>query len=325
MTSWISDIQRPSQQQSRQAQAFSWAMAMTIRPLAHIATRSPMTMLAIRKAFHLTRPILANTPANTHVAQVLNAQVRGEWVCAAEARSAQQVVLYLHGGAFFFGSARGHRQMTSRLSASLRRPVLAIDYRLAPRHSFEDWRDDALQAYKYLLERGYSADNILVAGDSAGGNLTLVLLQTLRDRKLPLPRAAICISPWTDLTDQSTVQHVNALRDPFMPLEALRPLIKYLVGTRSPYDPMISPAFGDFTGLPPLCILVGSTEILRSDARLVAMRAKSSGVSVDYSEWHRMPHVFPLFAQWLPEGRAAFKHMHHFVAGVEARSNDLAA
>jgi monoterpene epsilon-lactone hydrolase len=107
------------------------------------------------------------------ITPVHRADVRGEWVVSPKAHNASRVVLYLHGGGYFFGSGSLHRQITWRLSQALSRPVFAIDYRLAPRHSFEDWRDDAVASYKYLLSQGYKGSDITVAGDSAGGHLNL--------------------------------------------------------------------------------------------------------------------------------------------------------
>lgn len=311
------EVLRPRHQISPQAYLLDWAMSLSIRPIATLATDSPGAMLAIRKLFRLTGAVIARTPDNVHITPVQTPQVRGEWVCSPQAGSARKVVLYLHGGGYFFGSAAMHRQITWRMSRVLRRPVLAIDYRLAPRHSFEDWRDDAVQAYEYLLARGYAGKDIIISGDSAGGHLTLVLLQTLRDRGLPMPGCGVCISPWTDLSDESASRRTNAWRDPMIPARAVRLLSARLSLNRSPYDPLVSPLHGDFHGLPPLFVLVGSTEVLRDDARRVAVRAQESGVAVRYEEWHRMPHVFPIFAAILPEGRSAFRHIARFVQTLE--------
>ncbi len=325
MSPMSEQVQRPRQSISPQAYLLDWAMSLSIRPIATVATDSPAAMMIVRKLFRLTGAVLERTPGNVHITPVQTPAVRGEWVCAPQATSARQVMLYLHGGGYFFGSASMHRQMTWRMSRVLRRPVLAIDYRLAPRHSFEHWRDDAVQAYEYLLARGYASRDIIVSGDSAGGHLTLVLLQTLRDRGLPLPACGICLSPWTDLSDESASRHSNAWRDPMIPARAVRLLSGRLARDRSPYDPLVSPLHGDFHGLPPLCLLVGSTEVLRDDARRVALRARESGVEVHYEEWHRMPHVFPIFAAVLPEGRSAFRHIARFVQALERRVVALAA
>lgn len=318
-------IQRPLEQASFQGRTLGWALSMTIRPIAIHATRSKLAMLGLRRLFNATGAVLSQTPEAVDITPVRDAQVRGEWLCHADAVGARQVVLYLHGGGYFFGSAAMHRQVTWRLSRALRRPVLAVDYRLAPRHTFEHWRDDAVQAYEHLLARGYHGQDIIISGDSAGGHLTLVLLQTLRDRGLPLPSAGICLSPWTDLTGDSPSITRNAERDPMIPAITLRLLSRYLCQGRDPVDPLVSPLHGSFAGLPPLYVMVGSTEVLRDDARRLAQRAHEAGVPVQYEEWHRMPHVFPLFAAVLPEGRRAFRRMADFVAALEAVQARLVA
>lgn len=318
-------ILRPRESISPQAWALDLALSMTIRPFATLATRSPSAMLGLRRIFRMTGVVLSRTPSSVHITPVQTPAVRGEWLCAPEAEDSRQVMLYLHGGGYFFGSAAMHRQITARMSQSLRRPVLAIDYRLAPKYTFEHWRDDAVQAYEHLLSRGYRGEDILISGDSAGGHLTLVLMQTLRDRGLPMPSAGICISPWTDLSNESESIRSNATRDPMIPAITLQLLSRYLLQNRDPYDPLVSPLHGSFDGLPPLCVLVGSTEVLRDDSRRLAVRASGAGVRVQYEEWHRMPHVFPIFAAVLPEGRSAFRHIARFVAMVEGQGLALAA
>lgn len=325
MSHSLRDILRPRQQVSPQAYAIDWAMSLSVRPLAHLTVRSSSGLLTLRRLFGATSPLLARVPSRVQVLPVRTPQVRGEWVRVPSAAGSRQVVLYLHGGGYFFGSAAMHRQVTWRMSRQLRRPVLAIDYRLAPRHTFEDWRDDAVQAYQYLLARGYEGKDIVISGDSAGGHLTLVLLQTLRDRGLPMPSCGVCISPWTDLSGDSPSIHGNARRDPFIPPSALQFISRFLTRDRSPYDALVSPLHGSFTGLPPLYVLVGSTEVLRDDARRMAAKARAAGVRVHYEEWHRMPHVFPLMAAVLPEGRSAFRHIARFVAEIESPVLPLAA
>jgi len=318
-------IDRPRHLISAQASTLGWALSLSIRPLATMAAYSPQSMMNIRRIFRMTGAVLSHLPKNVSITPMLTPEVRGEWVCAPEAVKSKQVALYLHGGGYFFGAAAMHRQITWRTSRALERPVLAIDYRLAPKHTFEAWRDDAVQAYEYLLNRGYAGEDIVVGGDSAGGHLTLVLLQTLRDRGLPLPSAAICISPWTDLSCESPSIRDNERRDPMIPAPTLRTLSQFLLRDRDPYDALVSPLHGDFIGLPPMFIIVGSTEVLRDDSRRLAACAQAAGVPVRYEEWHRMPHVFPIFAAILPEGRSAFEHIREFVRGVDVQRKARAA
>lgn len=308
---------RPYNKNSVSSQVVSTALSLSIRPLAALAVRHPASFFVVRKLFRGLGVVLERVPRQVRILPIHQAHVRGEWVISPRAQQSQKAVLYLHGGGYFFGAGSLHRQLTWRLSQALARPVLAIDYRLAPRHSFEDWRDDALQAYQHLLAQGYRGEDLLVAGDSAGGHLTLVLLQTLRDRGLPLPVGAIAISPWTDMSMEAKANSANARRDPMLPVQAIDYLSRFLVAHRSPYDALVSPLHGSFQGLPPLYVMVGSTEILREDARGVVEKARADGVAVTYEEWHRMPHVFPILASVLPEGRRAFGHMRRFVQGTE--------
>lgn len=316
---------QPYASASKRAHALGWLMAATVRPIATTCLRSPEGLLALRKGFRVLGSVLERTPKSVTIRAVHQPDVRGEWVQAVPAKSAKSVVLYLHGGGYFFGAGSLHRQVTWRLSHALARPVLAIDYRLAPRHSFEAWRDDAVSAYQYLLKQGYLGADITVAGDSAGGHLTLVLLQTLRDRGVSRPRAAICISPWTDLSADSLALKAHPRRDPFIPSAGLGFISRFLTRNRSPFDALVSPVHGDFRGLPPLYVMIGSTEVLRDDARCMVARARAAGVDVAYEEWHRMPHVFPIMAAVLPEGRLAFRHMREFLARVEASALSLVA
>ncbi|MBP2703730.1 alpha/beta hydrolase [Microbispora sp. RL4-1S] len=229
-----------------------------------------------------------------------------------------KVALYFHGGAYFVCSPATHRPITWRLSAAAGRPVFAADYRQGPPHSLGESLADALGAYEGLLDRGYRSRDILVAGDSAGGHLTLALLLTLRDRGLPLPGSAICLSPWTDLSGPR--RRARFWADPMLPAGRVEWLARRWTDGLDPCDPLVSPVYGDYTGVPPLMIVTGSTELLRDDGRRVATSARENGVPVTYEEWRRMPHVFAILADVLPEARLLFGHIRRFLAAVEAHA-----
>jgi len=165
--------------------------------------------------------------------------------------------------------------------------------------------EDALAAYKALLQQGTPAQRIVISGDSAGGNLALVTLLNIRQAKLPTPAAAVLLSPWADLTGSGESMQINAASDAMLPGERMPEAAHLYAGEHNLRDWRISPLFGDYSGLPPLMIHVGSTEILRDDARRVAATAEAAGVDVTLKEWPQAPHVFPVFADLLPEGRAA--------------------
>jgi acetyl esterase/lipase len=228
-------------------------------------------------------------------------------------RLSRGVILYCHGGGYVVGSPRVYRRLAARLAALTGCDVAAIDYRLAPEHVYPAAPDDAIRAYRELLSRGIDASSIVIAGDSAGGNLALVTLLRARDLGLPLPGAGVLLSPWTDLTGSGASMQTNAKLDPMLPAQRIDEAARMYAPDADLGDPDISPLFGDFGGLPPLSIHVGTTEILLDDSQRLADRARQHGVRVELRTWHRMPHVFPMFADFLPEGRRALDEIAQFI------------
>jgi acetyl esterase/lipase len=228
-------------------------------------------------------------------------------------RPPRGVILYCHGGGYLVGSSRAYRGMAARLATLTRCDIAVIDYRLAPEHTYPAAPDDALAAYRSLLSR-MDASSIVIAGDSAGGNLALVTLLRARDRGLPMPGGAVLLSPWTDLTGSGASMRTNAKLDPMLPAQRIDEAARLYAPTAQLDSPDVSPLFGDFTGLPPLSIHVGTTEILLDDSQRLVARAKQHGVSAELECWHRMPHVFPMFADFLPEGRQALDDIGRFVS-----------
>jgi acetyl esterase/lipase len=290
---------------------------LSVKPALELAPINSVTMRVIDRLYGVVGVFMQRLPSFVRVQHARFGHFDGEWLRAGATLSEDHAMLYLHGGGYCFSSAQAHRPLTWRLSRMARRPVLAINYRQGIDHQFEHCRDDALHAYRHLLER-YAPENILIAGDSAGGHLTLVTLQAIRDAGLPQPCAALCFSPWMDLSCESPSYQRNRFRDPMFSSRAVTSLARYYVRERDHYDPLVSPLHGDFSCLPPLLITAGSTEVLRDDSRRLAQRAQGHGVQVVYEEWPGMPHVFQLFAQWLPEARASLRHMARFIEAVEA-------
>lgn len=239
-------------------------------------------------------------------------QFDAEWL-SAPAASADKVILYCHGGGYFMCSAATHRPLTWRLAQQTGRCVLSINYRQAPEHRFPAWLEDAVGAYRYLLDSGYAPEKIVLGGDSAGGNLVLVTLQQLRNEGLPMPGAAFCISPWADFASEGASIESNNARDVMFSNKGLRALGLYHATGHDVRSPLLSPVNADFHGFPPLLLQASSTEILRDDSRRVAAAARAAGVEVRLEEWHRLPHVFHLFAQQVPEARRAIRHLAAFV------------
>ena len=239
--------------------------------------------------------------------------VPAEWTRAAGVSDAQRTVLYLHGGAFLVGSPRMYRGVTAELAHHAAADVVAIDYRLAPEHPFPAALQDAEAAYRALLARGQSPSQLVVMGDSAGGNLALALLQTLRSIGLPMPAAAVLLSPWLDLSADYDLAARYVRRDPMLPAARIREAAALYTGAAASSNPLISPLQLDFTDLPPLLMHAGGRELLLPAMRLFAERARSAGADLQFREWDGMPHVFQAFARLVPEARSAMADLTRFV------------
>ncbi len=256
--------------------------------------------------------ISERVPADVICEKVLAGGVNAEWI-AAPGASADRVILYLHGGGYVVGSINTHRAMISRIARAANARALAIDYRLAPEHPFPAAVDDTIAAYKWLLAQGYKPGKIVLAGDSAGGGLTIAALLAIRDAGLPMPACSVPISPWTDLEGTGESVRTRAARDVMVTQENLAHSAKQYYGTHDPKDPLVSPVHANFRGLPPMLIHVGDAEILLDDATRVAKSAKLAGVDVELEVWDDMPHVWHVFAKILPEGQQAIEKIGKFV------------
>lgn len=230
--------------------------------------------------------------------------VKGEWLRPRHARR-DAVLLYLHGGGYVVGSSRSHRHLAAAIGAAGGMSVFSADYRLAPEHPFPAAVDDGVAAYKALLDSGIAANRIAIAGDSAGGGLTLATLLAARDRGLPMPACAVAISPWADLAQSGDAYRTRAGRDPIITKDGLDQMAAAYLGGADAKTPLASPAYADFKGLPPLLIQVGSEEALHSDAEAVKARAEDANVEVSFESWAGMVHVWHAFHPILSEGRDA--------------------
>lgn len=218
---------------------------------------------------------------------------------------ADAALLYLHGGGYAIGSAAGHRHLCAHLAAAAGITGYSVDYRLAPEHPYPAAVDDAVAAYAGLLALGIAPRNIIIAGDSAGGGLTLATALALRDRDLPQPAGLFCISPWADLTQTGASYRVCAERDLLVTKAALDAWTVLYAGERDPAAPLISPAFADFTGLAPLLIHVGADEVLLSDSLKVAEAAGLANVPVELVIEKDMQHVWHFMLGMLTQARTS--------------------
>lgn len=238
--------------------------------------------------------------------------VPSEWVSVPSA-DAGRAVLYLHGGGYVIGSINTHRALAARISKAANAHVLVIGYRLAPEHPHPAAVDDAVAAYRWMLSTGLKPTRIAVAGDSAGGGLTVATLVAIRDAKLATPGAGACLSPWVDLEGIGVSMTTKASVDPIVQKEGLIGMAKAYLGGKDPRTPLAAPLYADLSGLPPLLIQVGTAETLLDDSTRIAERARKAGVKVTLEPWENMIHVFQLFAPMLDEGQQAIDKIGAFV------------
>ncbi|MBR0641303.1 alpha/beta hydrolase [Plastoroseomonas hellenica] len=259
---------------------------------------------------------IAATPLATEVTldAVEEDGVRGWWVRPTHAHPAQ-AILYIHGGGYGLGSARAYRGFVSQVVSRTQVPALAIDYPLAPEASLPAAPLAALTAWRWLVNQ--RCNQIAVVGDSAGGGLTLVTLAELGRRTVgPAPIAGVVFSPWADLAFTGASMTDSAVTDPLITHDYLQDCARKYLGNVGPTDPLASPLFGDFRGLPPLLIQVGTDERLLDDARQFAKRAAQAGVRVRCEVWEGMHHVFQLDVAHLESSRAALDRTARFLRGA---------
>jgi len=238
--------------------------------------------------------------------------VAAEWV-RMPGSADDRVVLYLHGGGYVIGSLRTHRSLVARIARDASARCLSVDYRLAPEHPFPAAVDDAVTAYRWLIGQGIAPSRVVVAGDSAGGGLTLAMLLALRDAGDPLPAAAVCLSPWTDLEGTGASATDAAIDDPMVNLDGLRAMGSLYYGSTDPKNPLVAPLHADFVGLPPLFVLVGTRELLLDDSLRVAEKARAAGVDVEMEIGEGLIHVWPMFGDHVPEAAASVANIGEFI------------
>jgi len=238
--------------------------------------------------------------------------VPGKWH-EAQLGSKETVVLYLHGGGYVLGSPTSHGGLAGLMTNLAQARVFVLDYRLAPEAPFPAALDDAVSAYKALLNDGKSPEKIVIAGDSAGGGLTISLMVALKEQGIPLPAAGVCLSPWVDLSFSGDSIQTNAKADSILCKQSLSWLAEQYLGDIAENDPRVSPLFADLNGLPPLLIQVGSEEVLLDDAIRLNKLAKKAGVDSTLEIWDGQVHVWPLMSRLIPEARQAIHVIATFI------------
>ncbi|MCJ7586080.1 MAG: alpha/beta hydrolase [Anaerolineales bacterium] len=251
-------------------------------------------------------------PKGLHWASVDASEVRCEWMIPPDATT-DAVLLYLHGGGGVLGLYNSSRKMIGHIALACDLRVLIPDYRLAPEYPFPAGMNDCVVAYRWLLSEGFKPQQIVIAGDSIGGYLTICTLLVLRDNGQPLPAAAVCISPNTDLTCNGKTMQTNALRDALLSPKFARTMASLYVGNHDMSDPHISPLLADLHGLPPILIQAGADEILLDDSRRFSDNALAAGVELTLEIWPHMWHDWHSCVPDLAEANQAIGRIAEFV------------
>lgn len=302
------------------SQRSRWLAATTalwLRPLAEVIPANRAGVLLARGVVATAMRIGGGTPAGTHVDRVDTVDpdgvpVRGEWVRAAATSDARPVILYVHGSAFSICSPATHRSLVARLSRDTGLPAFTVDYRLAPEHRHPAATDDVAAAYRWLLSLGYHADDIVLAGDSAGGHLILELLSDNAVAGRVQPRAAVLMSPLVDLSLRLAEQREKVRRDPMISASAARTLVDhYIRDIRD--DPRLVLRVDPGHPLPPTLIQAGGAEMLCADAEHAAEMIRSAGSPCRLSVWPGQMHVFQAFPRLVPEADRALREAAEFI------------
>ena len=239
--------------------------------------------------------------------------VPGEW-SLAPGSDAARVLMFFHGGGYCSGSIKSHRRMVTEAGRAARMRTLAVGYRLAPEHPFPAAHEDALTAWTFLRAQGIAAEHVAVGGDSAGGNLTIALINRLRAAGGRQPACAWLASPWTDLTNSSASLATRDAVDPLIHKAYLEELVAaYAPPPLDRRDPLVSPLFANLRGFPPVLIQVGSAETLLDDAVRFAAAAGAADVAVTLQIWPHMIHAWPMWNAKLADGREALEQAGDFI------------
>ncbi len=228
----------------------------------------------------------------------------------------ERTVLYCHGGGFCIGSPKTHRELTACLAKTLRARIVVPDYRLAPEHPYPSAPDDVLSVYRGLVAGGVPPKNIVIIGDSAGGNLAMVTLQRLKKQGEALPAGAVLYSPWVDLRCMTESYVTKQTADPILSGAWLRRMRDHYCHGEGPNNPDISPVSGDFSDMPPILIHVGSEEVLLNDSLLLARHLKEQGGVVHLKVWEKLWHVFQAQVELFKPARQSVRETNDFLASV---------
>jgi acetyl esterase/lipase len=296
----------------------------SLRVLFRGLIRPPVPLTLQRAVLRLLTSCLPKAQG-VSLERAMLAELPCEWLRPAKTTPVTAgVILYLHGGGFVLGGPNTHRALASHLAHQTHMAVVVIDYRRSPEHPFPAARDDAMRAYQALLDSGYSSCQIVIAGDSAGGNLTLITGLRLRELGLPQPAAYVCFSPVTDFT--GTHLHTPLAGDPLIhPAWVAQAVASYVPAGLARNDPGLSPVFADCRGLAPLLIQVGEDEVLLNDSLRMGQQAQADGVDVVLQRFPDLWHVFQAQAGLLWAADRALADVAAFVRSRVRLSLDVQA
>lgn len=237
--------------------------------------------------------------------------LKSEWI-VPDGADPEKVILYVHGGGYVSGSCNDHRAFVAKFAKYCGVTNLLYEYRLAPEHPFPAAVEDSVKAYQWLLDRQFKPSHIIIAGESAGGGLCLATLLALKEQKIPMPAAAVAISPWTDLTCSSD-SYTTKNRVSVAPRNSWLVFSKYYAGNHPANLPLISPLFGDLTGLPPIFINSAVDDELYEDGEKFYHKAKAAGVEITFRPGVGMVHCYPLLAPFFKEATEAMQEICEFI------------
>jgi len=271
-----------------------------------------MSIKDYRKLTDQNSRFLPPIPKDVDVERFDADDISATWISPVDA-DRNKVILHFHGGGYVIGGINAYKMMCIPMAQTLNMKILLPDYRLAPEHQFPAALEDGLKIYRWLLEQGFKAKDIIISGDSAGGGLALATTLSLRDNNEPLPAGVICISPWVDLTLSGESHITNADTDVVLTTEVLREWASAYTDESNWRNPLVSPIHADFHGFPPLFIQVNDDEILLDDTKALAQKAQANGVDVSLMVWHGLWHAWHTAGTMIPESKKTYEEIGQFL------------
>ncbi len=253
----------------------------------------------------------AKIPTGIRIEEEVIEGINAEWIIPEDTNS-EKLIFYVHGGGYVSGSCNDHRAVVSELAKRSKITNLQYEYRLAPEHPFPYALNDSIEVYKSVLKRGYKPQNIIIAGESAGGGLAFAILLALKQKGIQLPKAVVAISPWTDLTCSSD-SYITKNRASVAPVNSWTVFSHHYVGSNDASNPLISPLFGDLKGLPPIYINSAVDDELYEDGEKFYKKAKSEGVDITFKAGYGMIHCYPILAPMFKEASEAMDEIIEFI------------